>query len=266
VLDRSRFERLSPLPPARPSAAVLTEEHRFILGLDLGQSQDYAALAGTKRLPSLVAPHDDRKLAGRPRRQFRYEVNGLKRWQLKTQYLEVAAEVCRMFAGPPLAGHALAIDATGVGKPVVEEVCRLLRDEVTCPACKGSGAVEIVRELSPCENCAARGKCKPRCRVVPITITPGSGFTPEPDGGFRVAKKSLVSTLVVLFGGERLKIGQSQWTGILTKELENFRVKISASANETFEAWRERDHDDLVLALAIACWVGENATKEFWLR
>jgi hypothetical protein len=31
---------------------------------------------------------------------------------------------------------------------------------------------------------------------------------------------------------------------------------VTAAANETFEAWRERDHDDLVLALALALYVG----------
>ena len=29
------------------------------------------------------------------------------------------------------------------------------------------------------------------------------------------------------------------------------------SGNETFESWRERDHDDLVLAVALAAWLGE---------
>lgn len=39
-------------------------------------------------------------------------------------------------------------------------------------------------------------------------------------------------------------------------ELGLFRVKVTLSANETFETWRERDHDDLVLALALALYVG----------
>jgi hypothetical protein len=26
------------------------------------------------------------------------------------------------------------------------------------------------------------------------------------------------------------------------------------AGNETFESWRERDHDDLVFAVALACW------------
>jgi hypothetical protein len=50
---------------------------------------------------------------------------------------------------------------------------------------------------------------------------------------------------------------------VLVKELEAFQVKITANAHETFAAWRERDHDDLVLSVALAAWVGEHAMKEF---
>ena len=37
-----------------------------------------------------------------------------------------------------------------------------------------------------------------------------------------------------------------------------FQVKITAAANATFGAWREGSHDDLVLAVAMACWYGEH--------
>jgi hypothetical protein len=43
---------------------------------------------------------------------------------------------------------------------------------------------------------------------------------------------------------------------VLAEELLLFRVKMTLSVNETFEAWRERDHDALVLALALALYVG----------
>jgi hypothetical protein len=49
------------------------------------------------------------------------------------------------------------------------------------------------------------------------------------------------------------------------QELLAFRVKVTASANETFEAWRERDHDDLVLAVATAAWVGERVTQRLYV-
>jgi hypothetical protein len=38
-----------------------------------------------------------------------------------------------------------------------------------------------------------------------------------------------------------------------------FQVKITAAGNETFESWRERDHDDMVLAVVLACWAASRA-------
>jgi hypothetical protein len=46
--------------------------------------------------------------------------------------------------------------------------------------------------------------------------------------------------------------------------MQNFKAKITASANETFEAWREGQHDDLVLAVALAVWGGENLGLGPW--
>jgi hypothetical protein len=52
----------------------------------------------------------------------------------------------------------------------------------------------------------------------------------------------------------------------LTKELQTFRVKVNlATANESFEAWRERDHDDLVLAVALAVWLAERPLRQMWV-
>ena len=46
---------------------------------------------------------------------------------------------------------------------------------------------------------------------------------------------------------------------MLVRELENFRAKITPAGRDTYEAWREGDHDDTVLATALACWFGERA-------
>ena len=41
----------------------------------------------------------------------------------------------------------------------------------------------------------------------------------------------------------------------LKQELLNFRVKVNVStAHDSYEAWREGDHDDLVLATGLALW------------
>jgi hypothetical protein len=40
-------------------------------------------------------------------------------------------------------------------------------------------------------------------------------------------------------------------------------VKINiATGHDSYEAWREGDHDDLVLAVALACWTGERYLRK----
>lgn len=49
---------------------------------------------------------------------------------------------------------------------------------------------------------------------------------------------------------------------LLVEELLNFKVKINVkTAHDSYEAWREGIHDDLVLATALACWYGERHQK-----
>ncbi len=43
-------------------------------------------------------------------------------------------------------------------------------------------------------------------------------------------------------------------------ELEAFRAKVTTGSTEVFESWRERDHDDLVLALALALYAATRGT------
>ena len=58
-----------------------------------------------------------------------------------------------------------------------------------------------------------------------------------------------------------------QHAQILKQELLNFRVKVNErTGNEQYEAWRENEHDDLVLATALACWYatkGEHRNKVY---
>jgi hypothetical protein len=167
------------------------------------------------------------------KRRFSYEVRGLKRWPLRTPYRTIAADVADLVKGPPLAGCILGVDKTGVG----------------------AGVLEIIQ--------AAR----PNARIRPILITAGHEVTPD-GPGFRVPKLELVAVVTSLLDGGRLAIPNTHPDAkTLAKELREFRVKVTAAGNETAEAdWRSRAHDDLVLALAIAGWLGEHGTGEFWLR
>ena len=49
----------------------------------------------------------------------------------------------------------------------------------------------------------------------------------------------------------------------LVHELSHFKVRVKLdSGREEFSAWRERDHDDLVLAVALAAWLGERSAAQ----
>src|SRR6185295_18926469 len=86
----------------------------------------------------------------------------------------------------------------------------------------------------------------------------GHSTTGGADGSTHVPKKELVSTLQVMLQGRRLRIAQGLAEALtLEQELLNFKVKITAAMNETFATWRESQHDDLVLAVALAAWRGE---------
>jgi hypothetical protein len=151
-----------------------------------------------------------------------YGVRALKRWTLGTSYTVIVAELAGMVSKPPLRGSMLAIDQTGVGMAVVDMV-------------KAAGLSVVLH---------------------PILITAGHEISHE-GGSWHVPKKELVSVLQVLLQQRRLKIAQLPERELLLKELQAFRVKVTVNANETFESWRERDHDDLVLAVALAAWLAE---------
>jgi hypothetical protein len=42
----------------------------------------------------------------------------------------------------------------------------------------------------------------------------------------------------------------------LVREMARMRVRVRASGREEYGAWRAGEHDDLVAAVALACWGG----------
>jgi hypothetical protein len=81
----------------------------FFVGLDLGQAQDFTALAAIERVAE----------TGWDKRE--YHVRHLMRWPLGTPYTQLVHEVKQLLAEAPLRGACrLVIDATGVGIAVVD--------------------------------------------------------------------------------------------------------------------------------------------------
>jgi hypothetical protein len=213
-------------PPVKPTVEPVTYR---VLGLDLGKAVDYTALIvleWTWPPPPVALP--TRPPPARPT----YYVPALRRWPLGTSYVDIARWLVRFYQSPEVGRWGLppvlVVDETGVGAPVVD----MLREKL--------------------------GGSKVPGGLAGVTITGGSQVSLVAEGRWRVAKIQLASVLVRLIQDRRLQLADLPETAVLLREAQTFSVKITPAGNETFESWREADHDDLVFALGLACWAAEN--------
>jgi phage terminase large subunit-like protein len=146
-----------------------------------------------------------------------YHIRHLQRFRLGTSYPDVVAETGKMMA--TLQDAVLVVDNTGVGRPVVD----------------------LFRQA--------------QLRPIAVSITGGDAATFD-GGAWRVPKRDLVGALAVAFQSGTLKIAPDlPEAKTLIEELLNFKVKINLkTAHDSYEAWREGVHDDLVLSVALALW------------
>ena len=154
-----------------------------------------------------------------------FHARHLERFPLGTPYPAIVAAVAEMLKQPSLSKEKvrLAVDETGVGAPVVD----LFR------------------------------QARLNAVLHPIHITGGS--TVNRDRGVEyVPKRNLVSVVQVALQTDKLKVASAlPEAQTLVRELQNFQVKITDAANDTYGAWREGTHDDLVLAVALALYAGK---------
>lgn len=144
----------------------------------------------------------------------------IRRWALGTPYPKIVEDVEQMRSAPVLNEAQLVIDGTGCGRPVVD----MFRANRTR-------------------------------RITPVLITSGGHAHQDEFGYWCVPKKDLVGAVQIGLQGGTLKIAASlSHATLLLNELTQFQAKITASANIITGAWREGQHDDLVLALALALW------------
>ena len=181
----------------------------YTLGIDIGKANDPTALA-------LI----EHPLESEPT----YQVRALHRFPLGTSYTTVVDRIMRRINEKPL--HRLtrlAIDATGVGNPVID----LFKTQHRPPD------------------------------VYAITITSGTSVG---GSGYHctVPKRDLINTTAVLLQQQRILIAADLPDAkALVHELLSYRIKISDSGHDSYGPASSQDHDDLLLALSLALWTAE---------
>lgn len=185
----------------------------YIIGVDLGQSQDYTAISVLE-----VRQSASQKPV--------YYVRHLERPSLGTPYPQIIEKVERIYnsLNKENIAPALVLDVTGVGRPVFDTFMQA--------------------NLSP----------------IGIQIHGGSNVTQ--DGSiFNVPKRDLAGVLQVLYQNGRIKVSaRLKDAHTFNNELLNFKVKINIkTGHDSYEAWRDGIHDDLVLSVACGAWYGERS-------
>jgi hypothetical protein len=160
-------------------------------------------------------------------REAYYHLRHLHRYPLNTSYPSIVNSVRELCLREPLLSTKarLAIDSTGAGIPVVE-LFTLARPQL---------------------NAA----------ITPISIHGGNEVV-RAHGGFNCPKRELVSVVQAFLQTDRLKVAaELPLANVLIQELQTFEVSISESGFDSYNA-RTGQHDDLVLSLALALWLGQN--------
>jgi hypothetical protein len=198
----------------------------FYLGLDLGQKRDHSAVA--------IVERRDHCRAWEPQTNYDLLVRHVERVPLGTPYPAIVEGVRKLSEMDELAGQcSVVVDATGVGAPVVDLLKRA--------------------QLSG--------------RLYPVTITGGERER-ESGGVWSVPKRDLIAGVEVALEKGQLRIAKNlRDAGSLVRELMDVKTTTKASSGRVrIGADGCKQHDDLVIALALACWAARRPRNQFGQR
>jgi hypothetical protein len=224
IAFRAEREAQSRIPV--PTAA--SPHDAFVVGVDLGQAQDFTALCVLEKITidnSEIRPQqgfEPPTVVGGIKRVC--HLRHLQRLKLGTGYPEIVDIVGTLLKALPAAkvAPALVVDATGTGRPVVDMMS------------------------------------KAGLRPIAVNITGGNVENYVGSNWWNIPKRNIVSTLAVIMQSGRLKVSPELVEAeTFVSELSNFKVTISAAGHDSYNSWRESIHDDLVLSVALAAWWAE---------
>ena len=198
------------------------ENGMFYVGVDLGKRRDHSAIAVVEKVLE-YSPYASPTMSS-------MDVRLLERVPLGTPFPVVVNAVRELVRSDALRGRcAVAVDATGMGGPVVDMLKR-----------------------------AQLG-----CELTAVTITGGDRQT---GGGseYGIPKRDLIAGVQVLLELGQLRIARKlPNAGALMRELLDVRLTKRPSGRARIGADGCGEHDDLVIAVGLACWRGGRRENSF---
>lgn len=197
---------------------------RNLVGIDLGSRDDYTVIVVLEqrdRIEQISWRH-------RPKREFEsYRLVHLSRSRGQS-YTKIVDGIQALLSHDDLKNSRVVVDTTGLGRPIVD----MMKE----------------RHLR---------------LIKPVVITGGDRVTSDTVNGLtehRVPKRDLVGALQILYQNDQLKMPEVlELREKLIVEMLNFRAKIdAASGHDRYEHEGAGDHDDLVIAVALAAWYAED--------
>jgi hypothetical protein len=211
---------------AKPLAAP---ERDFLVGLSVGQGLQPSGITVLERLP-----------ASRPGGRRTYACRYLRRWRPPaTAYPTLVADLTAMLCGTALTDCDLIVEAG----PSVKVVVGYLR------------------------------KHRLPARIRPVEVR-GSAEDGYSEGLWRVTKASIIETARQVLQEDRMIFdeGPAPEAQATTPSAQTIYHALWAypynkppAANDAFAA-RVGADDDLIVAVALACWFGEWCRRTFWIR
>lgn len=189
---------------------------RWCIGVDLGSLRDHTAITVNEK--GVIAGTD----------MVCHSIRFAHRLPQGLPYPAIVHGICQIYDWlirlPPLPQPPiLAVDATGLGKPVTDLL--------------------VAQCLDP----------------VPVTLTAASDWSHDGHGGIRLPKSVMVSTFNVALQEHRLRIASGiPILPVLRQELAGYRVRLKNTGAESFgNSAAFAQHDDLVISSCLSVFVAE---------
>lgn len=226
----------------------------WVCGLDIGQAHDPAALAIVQR---------DMVLQPGGLIELRYQCRHLERFPLGTPY----GGLCLHQVPPGLAcRHCPAgVSIGGLVEQVAARVVRLPRPR-EWPVDLGHEPYRLLVDATGVGRPIVELFAQAHLRPIAVTMTWGEDVHQHAWNDYTVPKKVLVGALQVTLQTGRCRVAAAlPEAQTLVKEALNFQYKLSpTTGTDQYGAWREGQHDDLLFALGLCTWYGEHHRPARW--